>query len=655
MVTVDAVVTGEGGLPVAGLGRDDFLVEEDGRLQEVAAFEAVDRRASPAPGTTSTAPPRSFLIVFDDLHLTPARAEDARRALEHFLEVELRDEDDVALVSTAEGKLWSIGSAFDRAALRRALEALRGRQPPPDRCGMTDYEALAIVQNRDADIFDQVRNRFIACRLILVPVGIVGLEAPGAGIVGAAAAEQYARARQRLRATLEALANGIGTVAGATGRKSVVLVSEGLLHDRSLEEFRRLESAARLANAAIYYVEPGSPPEVVSAADVSNKRAQPNLQVGGDAEGAMLVAEQSGGLSLRGTDPLADRLHRVALESETYYRLGYRPTHAGTDGRYHHISVRVRHNGLHVRARPGYFADGPDAAPRPVAASPSPAAAAPGPAPPTVLSSLRSLAAGLEAQRRGEMGEALRQWQEGLRASPRDPGLLLAEGSLYESLGSLRGPVWLMVTGAGSGRPKRDPLGAALDNRSLIMRSDEYYAGVTGTADRNLDEAAKIARQKLTAARRQFLVRAEEDYRQALAAPAPPEEAHLRLGRVQVLLGHVKQGRPELEWVLSHSASPYLVYLAHVFLGQVAEAGGDAAAAEASYRAAIAVQPLCQSAAVALAHLRRREGDAGGEREALDRALAASNERRDPWWFYGHGQLRTLDAVRERLSQEPRR
>jgi hypothetical protein len=46
-------------------------------------------------------------------------------------------------------------------------------------------------------------------------------------------------------------------------------------------------------------------------------------------------------------------LNRIATDFETFYSLGYSPTHLG-DGRYHKITVKVKKKGLDVRHRTGY-------------------------------------------------------------------------------------------------------------------------------------------------------------------------------------------------------------------------------------------------------------------------------------------------------------
>src|SRR6188768_1018082 len=82
LVTVDAVVTDKKNVPIESLTRDSFRVFEDGKPQEITSFEAVILPPSPPPGaprsrrisTNQSAElrtGRTFIIVFDDIHLQP--------------------------------------------------------------------------------------------------------------------------------------------------------------------------------------------------------------------------------------------------------------------------------------------------------------------------------------------------------------------------------------------------------------------------------------------------------------------------------------------------------------------------------------------------------------------------------------------------------
>jgi hypothetical protein len=85
------------------------------------------------------------------------------------------------------------------------------------------------------------------------------------------------------------------------------------------------------------------------------------------SSGLEMIAENTGGTSIRDTNDLVGGVERIAEESSAYYLLGYQPEQA-PDGKWHKLEVKVARPGVKVRTRHGY-----QAAPPPTAASTSPA------------------------------------------------------------------------------------------------------------------------------------------------------------------------------------------------------------------------------------------------------------------------------------------
>ena len=186
----------------------------------------------------------------------------------------------------------------------------------------------------------------------------------------------YSQVVARNRMTLGILERALKALEGTRGRKSVILLSKGFIYDPETRGFKDVSRAARRANVAIYFVDArglvattsnftaseGSP---IDARDIGAAYADIAL----DAEGAVSVAEDSGGFAVRNTNDLGAGLDRLARESRSYYLLGYVPKDAKADGKFRKISVKVNRPGLSVRARKGYFAPDPaDAAAAPATA-----------------------------------------------------------------------------------------------------------------------------------------------------------------------------------------------------------------------------------------------------------------------------------------------
>jgi VWFA-related protein len=375
-VNVDVVVTDKKGVPLTDLRRDEFIVLEDGKPQQVVTFDAVS-----VPPLPSTAPPpkprvssntapelqtgRTFVIVFDDIHLSPFQAQRAKSAVVQFLEKGVREADRVTLVATGGGAWWSTRMEAGRAELIEMVKRLEGRHIPdrsPER--MTDYEAMRIHVFHDKQVEDRVGRRFET-------YGVAGMAARQREsqfdevdpFVRSRAADVYFQSVSRNRITLQILERILGSLETAKGRKSMVLVSEGFIYDPNLDEFKKVVQASRRSNVAIYFVDTrgleGVPffasaeyGPAIDTQDIGSAFTD-NLQAGEGAEG---LASDSGGFTVKNTNDLTKGIQRIADESRNYYLLGYNPANAALDGRFRKIEVKVARKGVKVRARKGYYA-----------------------------------------------------------------------------------------------------------------------------------------------------------------------------------------------------------------------------------------------------------------------------------------------------------
>ena len=386
-VTVDVVVTDGKGQPIPGLTREDFVVKENGVVQSILEFEAVDVSESnslapdveqPAVATNVApeTPGRSFLVVVDDMNLSPSSAEHVKSALAKFLEVHVREGDGVTLAPTAGGAWWSGRMAHDRDDLVAALRAVQGRRRPdtrPER--MSDHEAMLIEGKRDREAIAHVSERYALYGLIgpgpsqrdesdRAPLDL----GQGHVLVRAGAAEVYGRAKVRNRQTLRSLERAMNALAGGRGRRAVILASDGFVQDDELlPEFERVREAARRSNAALYFLDArGLRGREVEGLDLplvhdevsTNFTSLEREYEAMASEGAESLAADTGGFAIHSTNDLAAGLGRISRESRTFYLLGYEPSDKRADGRYRKIQVGVRRPGLTLRARKGYYADG---------------------------------------------------------------------------------------------------------------------------------------------------------------------------------------------------------------------------------------------------------------------------------------------------------
>jgi VWFA-related protein len=391
LVVVDVVVTDGKGVPVRGLTKDDFVVKEDGVAQEVATFEAVDQgtqapptsaagaaASSPVASNEAAGPDRTtVIVVFDEQHLSPITTEQVRRRL---ADVWGRmGPARVMLVSTSGGGSWRGRLPEDREALQTALVRFKGGRPAEALGKVTDYEAFLISARRDDRVLNEVYRRYIDQGFIPDPSIDEGKQpsgfqsdqrremAPaGRSLVQSESEQRWGLARRRQAVTLASLLRLLNGLGGQPGRKAVMLVSEGFVHDPAVLEHRALVEAARAARASVHLIDPrvsqalghdaemGSLGEARDSVESSMRRAR-------EAEGSDALALATGGRIVRSLSGLPENFSRVGAELRTYYLLGYSPPNARNDGQYHKLKVELKRPDLKLEARPGYFALAPSA------------------------------------------------------------------------------------------------------------------------------------------------------------------------------------------------------------------------------------------------------------------------------------------------------
>lgn len=400
LVKVDVVVLDGQGRPVRGLGPGDFTVRDDGLPQSISLFEAVDdgdeenqatetpasspeARPSAAGRRAAAARPTEIVVVFDELHLSPGGVEQVRHRLAEAFEKDALGAADVTLLSSAGGGAWRGRLPDERDALTAVLGRFEGRRRPPQAGRLSDQEAFLIAARHDDRVLTEAYRRYLDQRLLPDPT-LPGLQprmrgqqtdaqerlpAMGRSMVQVEAEMLWRDVRGRQAATLRALVDLLDALAVRSGRKAVLLLSEGFLYDPTLAEHRELLAAARRAQAGVHLVDPrsanrifwhdGEVPDWVDSRD----SAQALDRALKDAEGAEAVVAGTGGQVLHHLPALPQALGRITRELRTYYLLGYVPSGPLDDGRYHALAVSVARPGLRLHARPGYYA----LSPRPVA------------------------------------------------------------------------------------------------------------------------------------------------------------------------------------------------------------------------------------------------------------------------------------------------
>jgi len=380
VVRIEVMVTEKRGRAREGLKREDFVVLEDGKPQEIVQFQAFARpqqgaptesapsAAAPADVPEALLPARYVVLVIDDIHLAFSSLVRVQKALARFITEDLGPEDQVALVTTSGAKALSQEFTADRAVLRQTLsrvtlqERLSGWSGVPY---MSEYQAQ-LIEAGDP----------------------LALEAAVLEIMNASSFEDVgsaeALARQKARVlfseavyasrltleTLESLARGL---AGVSGRKALYLVSDGFLTGLGVAsgsgfDMRRIADASTRAGVVIYALDTRgliasppaasassltrTPPSTVGLIDAMQRRSEWAAR---DAMNSL--AADTGGFMVENSNDLGDGLRQMLKDSDTYYVLAYAPSNTKRDGSFRKIEVRLPGvRGAKLRTRSGYLA-----------------------------------------------------------------------------------------------------------------------------------------------------------------------------------------------------------------------------------------------------------------------------------------------------------
>ena len=139
------------------------------------------------------------------------------------------------------------------------------------------------------------------------------------------ATQAYITIRTRMRVTLSVLERVMKSLAGTSDRKAVLLVSEGFVFDRSEDGFKAVTEAARRSNASMYFLDTrgleaagsfysaqfGAP---IAERDVLSAIADTTQ----DGDGSDVLAQDTGGFSVRSTNDLTASILRIGTESRNY-------------------------------------------------------------------------------------------------------------------------------------------------------------------------------------------------------------------------------------------------------------------------------------------------------------------------------------------------
>jgi VWFA-related protein len=376
---IQVYVVDKNGDPVPGLKAEEFEITDDGRPVQITDLEfhaAVLPVPSTIPATVASSPAaklnRKFFLWFDFGFNDPSGIKRAKEAGLHFMDTQVRPEDQVALVSSSILTGISVHEYLtgDHARVRQALSALdlkriagraaeiellMGREQEWAR--FTDPSGLADINQSDksGEIADRKANLLKE---------------------GAVAQDVYRRHSLEFLKDFRALAKAFRYIPGT---KSLILFSGGIAQsllfgtrtgqmfdpyatieeqakynqsvvseygDRDVQnEFQELVKELKASNTFIYAV------NEIQQRGAEHDPTSRGLQGDGFLRN---LASETKGQYFHNTQDSNKAVEDIQKLTASYYVLGYRVSE-NWDGRYHAVKVTVKRKGVQCWGTAGYF------------------------------------------------------------------------------------------------------------------------------------------------------------------------------------------------------------------------------------------------------------------------------------------------------------
>ncbi|HEX5708276.1 MAG TPA: VWA domain-containing protein [Pyrinomonadaceae bacterium] len=381
LIQTDVMVFDKSGNFVEGLKGDDFELKVEGKPQQVVFFERINagsldedaqlaaaRGGATRPGGGAAVPldrGRTIFFFLDDLHIAPGNVTRTRQSLERFIEQEVGQNDEAAIVS-ASGQIGFLQQlTSEKAVLRAALKKFNARaggsrdfDSPP----MNEVQALAIERNDQ-----QVVNYFVDA--LLREYGRIP-RSTAENIIRGRASNIMRQSAALSATTLASLLNLVRRTSPLPGRKIVFFISDGfVMNSRSGDErenIRRISDAAARAGVVVYSLQASG--LTTGLPDISDRtNFDPTGQLASVNAGETTamqeplrsVAADTGGRALLNTNAMNFAVTRALKETARYYLLAWRPDGAEAGrSKFQKLQIGVRNRPeLNVVVRRGFFTE----------------------------------------------------------------------------------------------------------------------------------------------------------------------------------------------------------------------------------------------------------------------------------------------------------
>jgi VWFA-related protein len=391
LVLVPVVVTDNHGRHVSGLTRDQFVLSEDGKEQDILHFEEVSPETSPARPAAASAtsftnqiiaprPKKLEIIVLDLLNTPLAGRVEARRGLMRFLAKSANPDALLALfILRSDGAHLIHNFTSDPAILIAAIGRLQASAASRDAPTLNTYGG-------DVDAEARQMEAILAGAAATAHMGSNPSSAAAAARAQARGMEALAdasRQNQEALCTLESLQQIAQYFAAVPGRKSLLWASTGFgfnlgeitgtaSRGTTTADWQRTLRMLQESNIAIYPVDVGGLSASRTDIEVHGTIAAGNSPatldtastgsltdvVSGKHRTMEVLAQATGGVAYYNFNDSDELFRRASDDFSEYYMLAYNAKDSGKYG-WRKLNVKVRRDGVKVRARSGFFFDDP--------------------------------------------------------------------------------------------------------------------------------------------------------------------------------------------------------------------------------------------------------------------------------------------------------
>lgn len=391
LVLVPVVVT-KGSQPVQGLSKDNFVVEEDGKVRTIAAFEEI-KPGKPKPklaGTTGrmasnvgadTIPQVMTLIAIDGINTPLMSQEQARRKVLSFIAKNATSGQLLGVVLlTDKGVKFVQDFTADPRLLIGAMEKLTGQSnrfnaglPVASEKQQSFGDSLQTVSNPSRSTGPTLTKDSYTEGMGTDDASFQRIKDQLTSFLRAESKAQEFQLATVINSSLDCFQQIAQGLAGYAGKKNVIWASAGFVYPLDIRQFQDQKYLAdkytrtmRMladANVAVYPVDVHGI-QIQAGADSTYTREDSWAGVDKYAsyKNASLridtfrdFAERTGGRVF--FDPTANEkaFEQIMAESQSYYMLGYYLDRQAAQPGWHKLKIKLRNADGSVQSRPGFF------------------------------------------------------------------------------------------------------------------------------------------------------------------------------------------------------------------------------------------------------------------------------------------------------------